>query len=385
MPAHPRPQRPDDSARRRGRLRPAVAAEGGGIHKPLPPDLFTLRGTNAETAPAALRRTGYHTPNDRFFVRNHTTTPRLDAESWRLTVWGDGLRGAPVRFSYAQLRALPAVVRAACLECAGNGRSYFTSQQGDDVTGTPWTLGAVGVARWRGARLADVLRLAGIRPEAVDVMPRGLDDAYVSDGVDHGRVRRPMPAAKALDDVILAYEMNGEPLPYDHGYPVRIIAPSWVGVASVKWVGDIEVSDRPLSSPWTTEFYRLFGPDHPPGGAPMTVLPVRSAWELDAGTALPAGVTHRLTGRSWSGGGGVARVDVSTDGGAHWSAARLRDEPCGDGWVRWETDWRPRDPGPAELLARATDTAGRTQPDRSVPNTQGYFFDAVVRCPVTVV
>ncbi|MFE7119003.1 sulfite oxidase [Streptomyces sp. NPDC057654] len=384
MPAHPGPQRPDDSARRRGRLRPAAAA-GSGIHKPLPPGLFNIRGTNAETVPATLRHTGYHTPNDRFFVRNHTTTPRLSAANWHLTVWGDGLRGAPVRFSYAQLLALPAVTRAACLECAGNGRSYFTSQQGDDVTGTPWTLGAVGAARWRGARLADVLRLAGIRPEAVDVMPRGLDDPYVDDGVDYGRVRRPMPAAKALDDVILAYEMNGEPLPYDHGYPVRVIAPSWVGVASTKWVGDIEVSDRPLSSPWTTEFYRLFGPDHPPGGAPMTVLPVRSAWELDAGTALSARVTHRLTGRSWSGGGGVARVDVSTDGGVRWSAARLLDEGCGDGWVRWETEWRPGAKGPAELLARATDTAGRTQPDRSVPNTQGYFFDAVVRCPVTVV
>ncbi|MFF7725328.1 sulfite oxidase [Streptomyces sp. NPDC008001] len=364
----------------------AAAAEKPGIIKPLPAALLTVRGTNAETNWAALRGTGYHTPVDRFFVRNHTATPVLDPAHWRLTVWGSGLRGGSVEFSYDDLRSLPAVTSSVCLECAGNGRSYFATQQGEHVTGTPWTMGAVGAARWRGARLSDVLRAAGMSRRAVDVMPRGLDPAFTDGGTDYGRVRRPMPVAKALDDVLLAYEMNGLPLLPDHGRPVRLVAPSWVGVASVKWVGDIEVSDRPLFSPWNTVFYRLFGPAFPRGGsAPLARQPVRSAFELAPGAVLPAGRGHRLTGRSWSGRGGIRRVEVSTDGGASWRDARLHDAPRPAGWVRWSTRWQPQEPGPAHLLARATDTAGHTQPAVSAFNEQGFFFDAVVRHPVRVV
>lgn len=234
---------------------PARAADTP-IVKPLPPEWFIQRGTNAETRWEALRGTGHHTPNELFFVRNHTTTPVLDAHDWRLRLWGSGLRGAPgedrpVEFGYDDLRVLPAVTRTAFVECAGNGRSHYTTQQGETVTGTSWTLGAIGVARWRGVRLADVLRRAGLSRYAVDVQPRGLDAEYVSGGENLGRVRRPLPVAKALDDVLLAYEMNGEPLPHDHGYPVRVLVPSWVGISSVKWVGDIEVSTQPLFSPGT--------------------------------------------------------------------------------------------------------------------------------------
>jgi DMSO/TMAO reductase YedYZ molybdopterin-dependent catalytic subunit len=164
--------------------RPAHAADTP-IVKPLPPEWFIQRGTNAETRWEALRGTGHHTPNELFFVRNHTATPVLDAADWRLRLWGDGLRGKPaegrpVEFGYDDLRALPAVTRTAFVECAGNGRSHYTTQQQEAVSGTSWTLGAVGVARWRGVRLADVLRKAGLSPYAVDLQPRGLDAEYVS-------------------------------------------------------------------------------------------------------------------------------------------------------------------------------------------------------------
>ncbi|MFJ6700698.1 sulfite oxidase [Streptomyces sp. NPDC091272] len=368
------------------RTRPAAPVPTlPGVVKPLPAELFTLRGTNAETRSEALRGTGHLTPVDRFFVRNHTSTPRIDATTWKLTVWGSGLRGGPVDFSYADLRALPAVTRTAFIECAGNGRSFFTSQQGQAVTGTAWTLGAVGAARWRGARLADVLRRAGISPDAVDVMPRGLDGEVVTDGVNQGRVRRPLPVAKALDDVILAYEMNGLPLPPDHGFPVRVVVPSWVGVASVKWVGDIEVSDTPLASPWNTGLYRLFGEAYPAGGsAPLTRQALKSVFELPAGARFALRRPYRLTGRSWSGGAPVRLVEVSTDGGERWRRARLLDVPRRGDWVRWAAEWLPRTAGPTTLLARATDAAGYTQPAVTVHNTQGYLFDAVVRHPVTV-
>ncbi|MER7575950.1 sulfite oxidase [Streptomyces sp. NPDC126514] len=370
-----------------GPARAAVAP----IVKPLPPEWFIQRGTNAETRWEALRGTGHHTPNELFFVRNHTATPVLDAHDWRLRLWGTGLRSAPgedrpVEFGYDDLRALPAVTRTAFVECAGNGRSSYTTQQGETVTGTPWTLGAIGVARWRGVRLADVLRRAGLSSRAVDVQPRGLDAEYLSGGESLGRVRRPLPLSKALDDVLLAYEMNGEPLPYDHGYPVRVLVPSWVGIASIKWVGDIEVSAEPLFSPWNTAFYRLFGPAHPAeGSAPLTRQTIKSAFELASGATFPAGQGHVLRGRSWSGAGAVTQVEVSTDGGASWRRARLHDRPRPHTWTRWSVAWRPDRPGATHLLARATDTAGRTQPDVAVPNAQGYLFDAVVRHPVTVV
>ncbi|MFH8366849.1 sulfite oxidase [Streptomyces sp. NPDC018031] len=369
---------------------PAGPGAAPGIAKPLPAELFTVRDTNAETRWSALRGTGRHTPVDRFFVRNHGATPRLDAAGWRLRLWGSGLRGAPgldraVELTYDELRALPAVTRAAFVECAGNGRSFFATQQGEQVGGTPWTLGAIGSARWRGVPLATVLRRAGLLERAVDVMPRGLDDDYLSEGTNLGRVRRPLPVAKALRDVILAYEMNGEPLPYDHGHPVRVLVPSWNGVSSIKWVGDIEVSAEPLYSPWNTRLYRLFGPTLPPGGAPVTRAAVRSAFECAFGERFAAGRTHRLSGRAWSGAGPVRRVEVSFDDGAHWRPARLADRPRAGDWVRWTADWRPYRTGAATLLARATDEAGNTQPERSVYNTQGYLFDAVVRHPVEVV
>ncbi|MEU9303597.1 sulfite oxidase [Streptomyces sp. NPDC048269] len=363
----------------------AGAAASPGTVKPLPPELFTIRGTNAETNFAALRGTGPLTPVDRFFVRNHTTTPRLEAGGWTLEVWGDGLAAGPVAFSYDRLRALPAVERTLFIECAGNGRSFYATQQGQPVSGTPWTLGGIGVGHWRGARLSDVLRLAGVTPGAVDVLPRGLDDEVIANGVNLGRVRRPLPVSKALDDVLLAYEMNGRPLPPDHGGPVRLVVPQWAGISSVKWVGDIEVSDRPLYSPWNTDTYRLFGPRYPAEGAQFTRQTLKSAFELELGATVPVHRTRLLTGRSWSGAAPVLRVDVSTDGGVRWQRARLHDAPRRGSWVRWSLPWTPRAAGPTALLARATDATGRTQPATAAHNTQGYLFDAVVRHPVTVV
>jgi DMSO/TMAO reductase YedYZ molybdopterin-dependent catalytic subunit len=361
----------------------AAADPTGPIVKPLPPELFTVLGTNAEMRWSAMRDQGHLVPVDRFFVRNHTSTPIIDADTWRLHLSGAGLRGGPVTFSLPELRRLPSETITAAVECAGNGRSYFTTQQGQTVTGTAWRLGAVGVARWRGVRLSTVLRLAGLGRQAVDVMPSGLDPNYVTGGVDLGPVRRPMPVRKALHDVLVAYEMNGEPLPSDHGHPVRLIVPHWIGIASIKWLGAVEVSDEPLFSPWNTQFYRLFGPDFPAAGEPFDRQVVKSAFELDPGVQLPAGTITRLRGRSWSAGGAIRRVEVSTDGGGRWQHAR----PVGpaDAWQRWELDWLPPAAGAYELRARAVDVHGNTQPDVARYNTLGYLFDAVVRHPVVAV
>lgn len=374
------------------RLRPVTAAGGTTrddgaptIVKPLPPELFIAHDTNAEMRWEAMRDVGYHVPNDRFFVRSHTSTPVVDAATWRLRLHGSGLRN-PRGFGYEELLAMSSVTADAAIECAGNGRSFFGSQQGQEISGTPWRLGGIGVARWRGVPLASVLDLAGITPDAVDVMPRGLDSDYVAEGVNHGPVRRPFPVSKALKDVILAYEMNDRPLPPDHGYPVRLVVPSWIGLASIKWVGDIEVSTSSLFSPWNTVFYRMFGEEYPPeGSAPLSVQGVRSAFELPWEATVVAGRPHVLHGRSWSGNGRITRVEVSFDGGATWRCARLRGPHVAPAWTRWHITWNPRHTGPCTLLARAGDETGAVQPSRTPYNRYGYLFDAVVRHPVTVV
>ena len=191
----------------------------------MPAGQFRVHGSNAEMRWEVMRGQGYVVPNADFFVRNHTSTPLIDAGTWSLGVSGTGLRGSvppgnPVRFSYQDLLDLPARTVVCAIECAGNGRSFFAAQQGQAVPGTPWRLGAIGVTAWRGVPLSVVLERARITREAVDVMPSGLDPDLVMDGVNYGRVRRPIPVAKALDDVILAYEMNGEPLPPDR-IPLR--------------------------------------------------------------------------------------------------------------------------------------------------------------------
>ncbi|WP_262402894.1 sulfite oxidase [Actinomadura sp. CNU-125] len=290
----------------------------------------------------------------------------------------------PVEFTYEDLLGLPAETLVSRIECAGNARGFFASQQGQEVSGTPWKLGAVGLARWRGVRLSTVLERAGLTHRAVDVLPRGLDADYVTGGENLGRVRRPLPIAKALKDVLLAYEMNGAPVPPDHGHPVRLVVPSWVGIASIKWLGDIQVADEPLFSPWNTHYYRFFGPDYPPGGsAPLTEQNVKSAFELPWDATLPAG-RRVLHGRSWSGTGRIRRTEVSADGGATWRPVRLRD-PRHDrhAWTRWELPWHAR-PGRYELLSRAVDETGASQPATTTYNESGYLFGAVVRHPVTV-
>lgn len=352
------------------------------ILKPLPADQFVDFGTNAEMRWDSVDPRQYLTPQSRLFVRNHTTTPTIDASTYTLALYGDGLRrprtaDAPMRLSLRDLKRLPRAATVTTHECTGNGRSFFASQQGASVSGTAWKLGAVGAVRWEGVRLRDVLRHVGIDPAAVSVQATGLDPSYATGGVDYGAVRRPFPIGKALDDALLAWGANGEPLLPDHGYPLRLVLPGWIGIASIKWLGSLEVSTTELTSPWNTKWYTI-------DGVPLAENPVRSAWELPWGAQLERRRRIELTGRSWSGAGPIRRVEVSVDGGATWRPAKVghaRDQ----GWSQWSWTWSRPQVGAYELLARATDGAGRTQPAVTPVNPNGYFFDAVVRHPVTVV
>lgn len=345
--------------------------------KPLPADKFRVLGTNAETLWEAYQDVGYFTPASLFFIRNHTSTPAIDVGSWRLTIGGSGVE-RPLSLSYDDLLALPAVHAVKAIECAGNGRSFFASQQGFTASGTQWRLGAVSVGRWKGVPLSYVLERAGLKPEAIDVEPQGLDPEVGTSG----HVRRAIPIEKALDDVLLVYELNGKPLPPDHGFPVRVLVPGWIGIANIKWVGHIEVSTTPLTSAWNTTQYRMFGADYPDTPL-LTTQVVKSAFELPFPATLPRG-WHVLRGRSWSAHGAIRKVEVSFDGGQRWWPALidpLRNVP--QAWAQWSFFW-PALPGNYKLKARATDTRGNVQPVTAPLNDLGYLFSAIVDHPVMV-
>jgi DMSO/TMAO reductase YedYZ molybdopterin-dependent catalytic subunit len=346
------------------------------VVKPTPEDTFRILNTNRETLWQAFKGQGYLTPASHFFVRNHTSTPSIDAATWSLRIEGAGVRN-PIELSYDDLLCMPSVTRTRAIECAGNGRSFYGTQQGTPAPGSQWLLGAIGVAEWRGARLSDILDRAGVTADAVDVMPEGLDPEVGSDG----HVRRPLSIEKALDDVLVVYEMNGEPLPPDHGYPARLLVPGWIGIANIKWLGRIEVSTEPLFSAWNTTQYRFTGANYPQPQVLSTQV-IKSAFELAFPAVLTAG-EQVLTGRSWSAQGSIRSVEFSSDGGATWRPAELQGRNVSQAWAQWSVAWQAT-PGEHVLQARATDTAGNVQPDTSLFNDNGYLFGAVVNHPVSV-
>jgi DMSO/TMAO reductase YedYZ molybdopterin-dependent catalytic subunit len=266
------------------------------IVKAAPPELFVKSGSNLEMRWAAMYSRGYIVSNELFFVRhNSRAVPRIDPAAWRLRIEGSGL-SRPSALTYDDLLGMPSVSVIRAIECAGNGRNFFKVSQGAAIPGTPWNLGGIGVAEWTGVPLRDVLERAGVTRGARDVMPEGADER---------RVSRPIPIEKAMaDDTLLVYAMNGQPLPPDHGFPVRLLVPGWVGVSHVKWVQRIEVSEQPLYSEYNTQRYVLIGPGYeakpPARGVALTTQKVKSAFELPWEGRMPAG-RRLLRGRSWSG------------------------------------------------------------------------------------
>lgn len=311
---------------------------------------------------------GLIVPNDHHFKRSNGPTPIIDPATWRLAVHGRVER--PIELDLAALQALPRRTITAFLECAGNGRTRFDPP----ADGTPWVNDAAGNARWTGVSLREVLSLARPAADAIDV---------VAQGADLPDMRRSLPLATAMDpDVLLAWEMNGEPLPLEHGAPVRLFVPRWAGIASTKWVTSIEVTDRPWTGAYQGDLYMFFDEDNVPL-FPIREMPVKSLITTPAeGAALQPG-RQVIRGYAWSGFGQVTGVDVSTDGGQNWSPATITDAAGPLSWVEWEAAWEAA-PGEHVVCARATDARGGTQPRVARWNARGYQMNAIQRVPVRV-
>jgi DMSO/TMAO reductase YedYZ molybdopterin-dependent catalytic subunit len=336
------------------------------------------RPLNAELPPAALG--GEVTPTERFFRRNHFPIPDLSAEDWRLRV--GGLVREPVELGLAHLRGMGRQSAVVTLECAGNGRTLFSSP----VAGERWVLGAVSSARWTGVPLADVLDLAGIAPGSREVVFRGADGGMV-EGVDEPvRFERSLTVGDALESgALLVYEMNGEPLPARYGYPVRLVVPGWYAVASVKWLTEIELTDEPFTGYFQDNHYVYeWQRDGAQVREPVGLQRIRALITEPAnGGAAPAGSVLTVRGVAWSGAAAVTRVEVAA-GTASWRDAELVGEPQSSGWQRWELAVAGLPPGPSRIRARAYDAAGNDQLTEPEWNYRGYGGNFVHEVAVTL-
>ena len=351
-------------------------ASGQKFHvKPVPREIFIDHGINQETRLEMLR--GYLTPASHFFVRQHATTPMIDVRTWRLRIEGDAVERT-VELGIDDLLRLPSRSVIAFVECAGNGRGFFKEQMGKIASGTQWRFGGIGVAEWTGVPLGAVLDLARVRRDT----PRDILNVLV-EGLDSVKVNRPISLTKAYeDDTLLAYAFNGEPVPVDHGFPVRAIVPGWVGINNIKWVGRIEVRSGRIDVPTTTSTYVLDGPDYP-SKVVLREQTIKSAVALPWPATLAAG-PQRVRGFAWSPVGRIGRVDVSLDRGGTWQPADLREPNISRAWTRWEFLWDAR-PGDHVVLTRAADDRGNVQPSSISWNAQGYGYNVPVPYPLKVV
>jgi DMSO/TMAO reductase YedYZ molybdopterin-dependent catalytic subunit len=332
---------------------------------------------NGETSIDALIG-GVVMPSAHFYVRNHFQIPDLDPATWRLRIGGRVAR--PLSLSLRELQQMPSHTHFVTLECAGNGRSRLDPP----APGEQWQLGAVSTAEWTGVSLAELLDRAGAEPSAREVVFRGADRGEVDgrDGPIHFERSLSIDDARS-SEALLAYAMNGEALPPAHGYPVRLVVPDWYGVASVKWLTDVEVIDGTFDGFFQADRYQYETErDGEIVREPVTVQRVRAlVTEPRPEQVLAAGEVV-VRGVAWSGAAGIARVEIAVGDGP-WQPARLVGHRNRHAWQWWEAGVVVA-PGPTTLRARATDLAGRCQPDVPEWNRLGYGANQVHTVPVEV-
>jgi len=338
--------------------------------------VMTERPLNAETPLENLRT--WITDNEVFFKRNQGQFPDapINLSEWVLRV--DGLVTKELSLSFEDIRRLPKVEVADTLECSGNSRSLLK----DKASGNPWTIGGVGNAVWGGIWLKDVLAKAGLKDDARHVSFEGLDQPLGSAGI---KFIRSIPLDKALSSTLLAYEMNGQPLPLEHGYPLRALALGWTGANCVKWLHRIEVLDRPFEGFFMDKVYRVFQKGEDPiSGEVVKGIQVKSIIvEPAKDQILSAGIVP-VRGAAYAGEAGIEKVEVSVDHGATWHPAELIGLEQPYAWRHWEYLWDVKAGGDYTIMARATDTNCRRQPETAHWNALGYGNNGVREHAVTV-
>jgi len=347
----------------------------------------TFRPPNFETPLADLR--GAFTANDAFFVRYHLAViPQVDVRTWRLRV-GGASAARPLELSLDELRrgfehvALPAVN-----QCSGNRRGFFTPR----VPGVQWGNGAMGHANWSGVRLRDVLRKCNLQADALEVVFDGADSALLPQTPDF---QKSLPIARALDEnTLIAFEMNGRPLPHFNGAPARLIVPGWTATYWVKHLTDIRVQAQPFDGFWMKSAYRIptgafpgvrFASQETAETTPITQILVNSLITAPAPAArLARHKPAQLSGWAWDRGTGISAVDVSTDGGRSWRPAALDKDLGRFAWRGFQFPLDTSQPGPLAVAVRALSRAGEQQPEKLTVNPAGYHDNRILSLALEV-
>jgi DMSO/TMAO reductase YedYZ molybdopterin-dependent catalytic subunit len=330
------------------------------------------------------------TPTKSFYVRTHFPIPAIDRNAWWLQVEGEVEK--PFAINYEQLTRLKSVTAPVTLECAGNNRNFLEPK----VKGVQWHLGAVGTAEWTGVPLSTLLDRAIPKPNACEVILEGSDSGTLEEPKSPpGELKfaRSIPLEKARRDVLLAYKMNGGDLLPEHGFPVRAIVPGWYAMASVKWLQRIIVNDRAFAGYYQTidyAYWQRIDDAHWQRGeqlaelTPLTEMQVKAEIARPAeGEIVPANTSVCVRGATWACDAEITKVELSTDGGATWNEAKLLGESIVNAWRLWQFDWQtPSQAGKQTLIARATDSLGRTQPVHHDPDRGTYMINHLL--PITV-
>ena len=322
------------------------------------------------------------TPTKSFYVRTHFPIPKIDRDAWWLHVEGEVEK--PFAIDYEELLKLESLTVPVTLECAGNNRNFLEPK----VKGVQWGLGAVGTAEWTGVPLSVLLNRAVVRSSAREVILEGADHGMLDDPKSPpGELRfsRSVSLEKARRDVLLAYRMNGNDLPPEHGFPVRAIVPGWYAMASIKWLQRIIVTDQPFAGYYQTLDYSYWKRRGDVAElSPLTELQIKAEIAKPAQSdKVPANSTVRIHGAAWASGDEIVRVEVSTDGGSTWKEATLLGDSKPNAWRFWEFNWKtPTASGKQTIVARAVDSLGQTQPAHRDPDRGTYMINHLL--PITV-
>jgi DMSO/TMAO reductase YedYZ molybdopterin-dependent catalytic subunit len=351
--------------------------------------LAPSEGLYQEELQLALRNSGMPlealrypiTPTGLHYLLIHYDIPEVNADQWRLKI--AGLVATPLDLTLEEIKKRPRRTIPVTMECAGNGRALFAPRR----ISQPWLLDAIGNAEWTGTPLRSILQEAGVSNDAAEIVFTGLDQGVEADQIQY--YQRSLTVDEAMrNEVLLVYEMNGAPLPPQHGYPLRLLKPGWYGMASVKWLDRIEVVAEPFQGYQMARAYRYAQSADGPGEA-VNVIRARA---LMIPPGIPDFMTRErlvhtgpvtLAGKAWAGHGGVSRVEVSVDGGATWSNAELGESASPYAWSSWTFVWNAT-PGEYTLYVRASDAKGNVQPVDQQWNFGGYGNNGVQRVNVVV-
>jgi len=331
------------------------------------------------------------TPNNRFFVRNHLASiPKIDLEKWRLKVGGDAAK-KKVSFSLSELKSRFKQVEIAALAyCSGNRRGLVEPH----VPGVQWGNGAMGNALWKGVRLKDILDEAGVKREAVEVVFDGADQPVIDKTPDF---KKSLPLEKALgDEILIAFEMNGKPLPPHQGFPARLVVPGWTATYWVKQLVSVEVVSKPFDGFWMKTAYRIPNGKFPAVetkwptqrsdvNTPITEIAVNSlVSNIEEGQTLKKSGTTTVKGLAWDGGHGIDRVELSIDEGKSWRRSNLGENYGNYSWRQFTGRIHFDHSGDFVLMARATNATGDIQPDTLTSNPGGYHNNKIQKITVHV-